>query len=121
MRFARKVVVMVCGGMILCGVVLAQGSGSADEVVVSVLRGRVVNAVTGVPVGRALVIAAGNEAAIFTDDRGEFALNLSQSKIAVVAMSGGRARRRLEVRKPGFLQLSRSIPYAGARGRMRRK
>ncbi len=112
MRFARLGVVMVCAGVIWCGAVLAQGTGGADEAVVSVVRGRVVNAVTGVPVGRALVVAAGNEAAMFTDDRGDFALKISESKAAVVTMFGERARRRLEVRKPGFLELSRSIPYS---------
>ena len=109
MRFG---VVMFCVGVIWCGAVLAQGSGAADEVVVRAVRGRVVNAVTGVPVGRALVVAEGNDAAMFTDDRGGFVLKISESKAVVVnATPDERARRRLEVRKPGFLGLSRSIPY----------
>lgn len=102
---------LVCVGMIWCGRVWAQAtSGAADDALVSVVRGKVVNAVTGVPVGRALVVAAGNEAAVFTDDRGEFALKISDSKAGVAA--DRMARRQLEVRRPGFLTLSRSIPYS---------
>jgi hypothetical protein len=117
MRFARWGVTIFCVGVLWCGVALAQGTGASDEAVVGVVRGKVVNAVTGVPVGRALVVEGGNQAAIFTDDRGEFALKISDSKAVVVnAPIGVKGRRRLEVRKPGFLGLSRSIPYAWGGG-----
>ena len=127
MRFVRFGAVIVCVG-IWCGEVWAQGTVAGDdpriqagvppgEEVVSVVRGRVVNAVTGVPVGRALVVEGGNQAAVFTDDRGEFALKITDSKVGVANVTiGARERRRFEVRKPEFLELSRSIPYAWGGG-----
>lgn len=126
MRFIGIGMVIFCVAVIWCGVALGQQDAVAGddprpqagvpmppgEEVVSVVRGRVVNAVTGVPVGRALVVEAGNQAAMFTDDRGEFALKISESKAGMVETFGGISRRGLEVRKPGFLGLSRSIRYS---------
>jgi len=103
------VTAVILPGVMLCGPLpRARGNNTQDEHVTA-LRGRVLNSVTNEPVGRALVIMQANDAATFTDDFGQFELNISQKQYTAgsetstmfVSMSGGP----VQVRKPGFIQV----------------
>jgi hypothetical protein len=120
--------VLVC--VVRCGSVWAQGNGATDETVVTtvVVRGRVVNKVTGEGIGRALVTTVGDEYAVMTDDRGQFEMKIVERMPkgmpagivgsvagAVPILPGGRmgvggmvsvggvGMRTLQARKPGYL------------------
>ena len=117
--WARSVV-MVCAsvlvfaaGMAVLGQENAGGGEAASTTVV--LRGRVVNKVTGEAIGRALVTTAGNEFATMTNDRGEFEFVMTQresetnSEVAgngvVLRTKGPNARKAaLRAKKPGYLE-----------------
>ena len=72
------------------------------------ISGTVLNSVTHEPIGRALVYTNDQRFAVFTDDRGHFELNLTESP----PQPEGRLQRQssvvLEARKPGFLSASRA-------------
>lgn len=74
----------------------------------NVVRGTVVNAITHIPIGRALVYSPDNRYAQFTDGEGnfEFTLPKAESEAAGNAPTAGRTERLswLMARKPGYLE-----------------
>jgi hypothetical protein len=73
----------------------------------NIVRGTVISAVTGQPIGRALVYAADNRYAIFTDSEGHFEFTLPRQELY---SNGGSAYASpvtviwLQARRPGFLE-----------------
>ena len=73
----------------------------------NIVRGTVVNALTGQPIGRALVYSPDNRYATFTDGEGHFEFTLPNAPAdnAGIAFSGnGGNLTRLMARRPGFLE-----------------
>ena len=113
----RWMVAMALGVMACSGSVLGQesGAGAASESTTVTVRGRVVNKVTGEPIGHALVTTAGDEYATMTNDRGEFEFAMTERKSetnspgvagnGVVLRTGGPGARSsaLQAKRPGFL------------------
>ena len=113
----RWMVAMALGVMACSGSVLGQesGAGAASESTTVTVRGRVVNKVTGEPIGHALVTTAGDEYATMTNDRGEFEFAMTERKSetnspgvagnGVVLRTGGPGARSsaLQAKKLGFL------------------
>lgn len=91
---------------IACGEAARALANDGQEEHVTTLRGRVLNAVTNEPVPRALVVLRMNDAATFTDDRGQFELNISEKIDTNNPQPGSTTwmSRVLETRKPGFIQ-----------------
>ena len=88
---------------------------AAAESTTVTVRGRVVNKVTGEPIGHALVTTAGDEYATMTNDRGEFEFAMTERESetnspgvagnGVVLRTGGPGARSsaLQAKRPGFL------------------
>lgn len=91
--------------VLVCAEVARARGGDGQQENFTTVHGRVLNGVTKAPVSRALVNLQGEDAATFTDDRGQFEL-----KIAEKSNNGNRAIRMrsgagvVEARKPGFIQ-----------------
>src|SRR3974390_1623636 len=104
----------------LCGKVPRGLANRRQEEHVTTLRGRVLNTVTNEPVGRALVVMRVENAATFTDDRGQFELKIPEKKDAGDGSTGTTrimlATRSgfLEARKAGFIEGQRmaTLPFA---------
>jgi hypothetical protein len=114
-----------------CGFVRGQdaaaGGDTTDEA--SMVRGTVVNRVTGEPISRALVYTLGNQYAMMTDDQGRFEFKFPVPKIpqpgtvntgsAVAVQSATSARITqyfsFAARKPGFLDGGgpQNVAFAG--------
>ncbi|MGB7495604.1 MAG: hypothetical protein WBQ61_07725 [Candidatus Acidiferrum sp.] len=111
---ARGQTVLVPGGT------LSQGQGQNGDgeqaEIVTVVRGRVLNSVTKMPVARALV-TLGEDAAGFTDDRGQFEL---KTRTNTGPRNGARRTvfmaRSVTAKKPGYLEGSRSTTTQFAAG-----
>lgn len=97
--------------ILLLGVVRGALPNDGQEEHVTTLRGRVLNAATNEPVPRALVVLLTNNSATFTDDHGQFELNISE-KIDTDKLTPGSTiwmSRVLEARKPGFIQAHQMV------------
>ena len=104
--------VLACGGSVLGQ---EGGAGAASESTTVTVRGRVLNKVTGEPVGHALVTTAGDEYATMTNDRGEFELSMTQREsetnspgvagngVVLRTVGPGARSSALQAKKPGFL------------------
>jgi hypothetical protein len=83
------------------------------------LCGRVLNALTREPLARALVLAEADNAAAFTDDRGQFELKILENNGSPKDSTGTTVVNRfIQARKPGFLQEGRMITTSYAPGSM---
>ena len=104
--------VLACGGSVLGQ---ESGAGAASESTTVTVRGRVLNKVTGEPVGHALVTTAGDEYATMTNDRGEFEFTMTQGQsqtnspgvagngVVLRTIGPGARSSALQAKKPGFL------------------
>lgn len=98
---------LVILSMLLTGPAHAQLAPHATEHITRV-HGRVVNSLTREPIARALVYAQGENAAAFSDDRGQFELNFRENIDTSNGPLGLRVMSHyIEARKPGFLQQGR--------------
>jgi hypothetical protein len=91
--------------LVLCGEAAGARGNDGREEQATTIRGRVLNSVTKEPLSRALVVLQDNNAATFTDDRGQFELKIPEKRHAgegIVLASAGTGL--VEARKPGFLQ-----------------
>jgi hypothetical protein len=104
MRFDTMTLAVVAA-VFVCGNSSPVLSQSAENEHTLTVRGRVLNGVTNEPISRALVNLQGQNAATFTDDRGQFELRIQEK----AGTAGGGVTMRLggrfvEVRKLGFIQ-----------------
>jgi hypothetical protein len=123
-RAAVFVCVMAVSGA-LGGGVLAQVSGEQEAVTVTVVHGRVLQAVTKEPVARALVTTGGDEYATMTDDRGQFEIKITEQTVTVRNGMGASGTVTIQpprsgpfvARKPGFLPPGRDSGMALTTGK----
>lgn len=106
----------MCISLALTGAAAAQPSDVSHTGTIS---GTVVNSVTREPIGRALVVAAGNRAATLTDDRGHFSFtvpfdsatgsqNVTVSSVGASNTHVSGQALMLMARRPGFLETEKS-------------
>ena len=102
------------GGLACGDSVLGQESGAGPEMVTTTVtvRGRVLNKVTGEPIGRALVTTAGDEYAVMTDDRGQFEMKVVQRVGQLPGIAGNIMGRAFQARKPGYLAVGNRFSQA---------
>jgi hypothetical protein len=108
--------VTIVVGAMACGAVALGQEGAETKTTTVVVRGRVLNKVTGEGIGRALVTTAGDQYAVMTDDRGQFEMNIvengqAQAGFASRTTGPGRtillstvAGQAFLARKPGYLE-----------------
>jgi hypothetical protein len=95
----------MAAALVLCGGAARARGNDGQEEPATTIRGRVLNSVTKEPISRALVVLQDNNAAAFTDDRGQFELKIPEKRHSgegIVLASAGTGL--VEARKPGFLQ-----------------
>jgi len=95
--------------LVLCGGAARARGNDGQEEQATTIRGRVLNSVTKEPISRALVVLQDDNAATFTDDRGQFELKIPEKHHTgegIVLANAGTGL--VEARKPGFLQQRQS-------------